>query len=218
MSKRKFNIILDLDETLLSTVDIEDPEDLGVLKDDKETKDKVVGNKNALKYYNFVITPRPHLQSFLDFLFKNFSVSIWTAASKDYACHIAENMIVPKGSNRKLSCFFFDMHRNISESLYNAPKKLDTLWKQFNLGEDFTKRNTIIIDDLPDVKNSQPGNTYKIPPFDVRRKGHEKDRELIKITKLLSDNLAGLIQSSSQAQDYARERITSQTKTSSKRS
>jgi hypothetical protein len=215
MSKRKkFNIILDLDETLLSTVDIEDNDDLGELKDDKETRDKILGNKNAFKYYNFVITPRPQVQPFLDFLFTNFNVSIWTAASKDYACYIADNIIAPKNTNRKLSCFFFDMHRNVSETVYKAPKKLETLWTHFNLGKDFSLGNTIIIDDLPDVKISQPENTYRIRPFDVRKKGHEKDKELLKVMKILSDNLAGLSGASSQDRDSARKRVTSQIKRS----
>lgn len=218
MSKqKKFNIILDLDETLLSTIDVDDPNDLGELKDNKEAREKVLGNKNAFKYHNFVITPRPHLDKFLDFLFANFNVSIWTAASKDYACFIADNIVAPKNSNRKLSYFFFDTHRNISETFYKAPKKLDTLWTHFNLGRDFNSKNTIIIDDLPDVNISQPENTYQIRPFDVRKKGAESDRKLSELMKVLSDNLPALNGSSSQDRDSARRNITSRIKLSSKR-
>jgi len=206
MSKRKFNIILDLDETLLSTLDIEDENDLKDLKDLKDLQ-----TKHALKFYSFLITPRPHLQDNLDFLFTNFNVSIWTAASKDYACYIADNLVAPRKSNRKLSCFFFDMHRDISEKIYNAPKKLETLWSHFKLHDEFNEKNTIIIDDLLDVKKSQPSNTYQIPAFDVRKAGYEQDVELKKLKKLLSDNLVGLNQSSSLARDSARKKITMQT-------
>jgi hypothetical protein len=212
MSKHKFNIILDLDETLLSTVDIADENDMKGIKDRK-----ILENKNTIKFYTYVITPRPHLQEFLDFLFKNFNVSIWTAATKDYACHIAEHLITPKKSKRKLSCFFFDTHRDISEKIYKAPKKLETLWNQFKLRDDFNKENTIIIDDLHDVKKSQSANTYKIPAFDVRKDSHTKDDELVKLMKLLSDNLKGLNHSSETTRYSARKTITSQKIPSSKR-
>lgn len=206
MSKHKFNIILDLDETLLSTVDIKDKNDTKGVNDLDALQ-----MKTEFKFYDFLITPRPYLQDFLKFLFTNFNVSIWTAASKDYACYIVDNLITPAKSNRKLTCLFFDMHRNISEKIYNAPKKLELLWSHFNLYDDFNEKNTIIIDDLQDVKKSQPSSTYQIPAFDVRKAGYENDRELKKLKKLLSENLVGLNQSSSLARDSARKKITMQT-------
>jgi TFIIF-interacting CTD phosphatase-like protein len=210
MSKHKFNIILDLDETLLSTVDIKDKKDLeGVTVKDLKVLKK---NKDALRFDDYLITPRPHLQEFLDFLFKNFNVSIWTAASKEYACFIANELITPRNkSKRKLSCFFFDTHRDISEKIYKAPKKLETLWQQFKLRDDFNKKNTIIIDDLPDVKNSQPEYTYQIPAFDVRKNNYVNDEELKTLMKLLSENLKDLTHSYGLNLDSARRKITMQT-------
>jgi hypothetical protein len=50
----------------------------------------------------YIIFERPGLQQFLTFLFKNFNVSIWTAASKDYALFIIDKIIIAGNKNRKI--------------------------------------------------------------------------------------------------------------------
>ena len=81
------NFFLDLDQTIICSETLKD------LKEYENYKDKM----KKYKYKNmddcYIVFERPNLQSFLDFLFKNYNVSIWTAASKDYALFIIEDTI-----------------------------------------------------------------------------------------------------------------------------
>ena len=80
---------------------------------------------------------RPHLQEFLDYLFENYNVSIWTAASKDYALYII-NYVILKEPERKLNFVFFSHHCDIAKKLKKkSPKDLEMLEKEFNLGKEF---------------------------------------------------------------------------------
>ena len=81
----KPNIILDLDQTLISA---EVSEEHNFKK--YEMKSKLFDYKDMDGYY--IVYERPGLQKFLDYLFENFNVSIWTAASKDYALFIIEKI------------------------------------------------------------------------------------------------------------------------------
>ena len=96
----KPNIILDLDQTIISS---EPFESLDNKKHEK--KIKLFNYKNMDDYY--LVFERPGLQKFLKFLFKNFNVSVWTAATKDYALFIIENMILKNKKNRHLDYIFF---------------------------------------------------------------------------------------------------------------
>jgi hypothetical protein len=76
MSKHKrINVVLDLDQTLVSA-------------EDWNTQDFKKYKKKAKKFQfhdmdgYYIVFERPNLQSFLDYLFANFNVSVWTAASK----------------------------------------------------------------------------------------------------------------------------------------
>lgn len=81
-SPNKLNIILDLDNTIICS----------------ETYTKNI-MKTVQNYadYDFVCSyftvARPHLQIFLDYIFRYCTVSIWTAASKNYASFICERFI-----------------------------------------------------------------------------------------------------------------------------
>ena len=101
------NILLDLDQTLIAALS---PDELDEKKHSKKMQ--------KFKYYNmdgeYTIFERPYLQEFLDYLFdkkNNFNVSVWTAASKDYALFIIGNIILKKDKpERKLDFIFFSYH------------------------------------------------------------------------------------------------------------
>ena len=125
---------------------------------------------------------RPGLQNFLDFLFKNFDVSIWTAASKDYALFIIDNIILSK-EDRKLKYVFFSYHRDITEERKGNTKDLSLLYN--NIPHTFNKNNTIIIDDYDEVKKTNKDNCINIKPFIFKRNNSENDKEL----KYIEDSL-----------------------------
>ena len=70
-------------------------------------------------YYR--IFHRPHLQTFLDYAFAHFDVSIFTAADKDYALFIAENIVLTK-PGRKLKYLFYGYAATLSENYYESPE------------------------------------------------------------------------------------------------
>ena len=75
------HIVLDLDETLLSALEVEEYH---------EFKDKLVDKKCPYHIFEgyYYIYERPGVQEFLDFLFKNYKVTVWTAASREYALYV----------------------------------------------------------------------------------------------------------------------------------
>ena len=173
---KKLNVILDLDQTLISA---EALEEFDLEKHEEKMKN--------FKFYDmdeyYRVFERPGLQKFLDYLFKNFNVSVWTAASKDYALFIIDKTILKKKS-RKLDYVFFAYHCEISEKIKNGRKDLSILWDVYNL-DGYSKKNTIIIDDLTDIHKLQPKNCIRIKPFEFLKNGSENDVAFEKVKEKL---------------------------------
>lgn len=157
----KLDIILDLDNTIIFSVAFSDLESMTSVKDLEKLEYKDMGC-----YYR--IYKRPYLSKFLDFLFEHFNVSVWTAASRDYAlfiinymmlegrCDVVKNIFT--SDDCKLSCDKFS---------YKSPKDLNYLYHHFP--SEYRQEHTIIIDDLPDVFDINPENCIKAPCFDVEK-------------------------------------------------
>ena len=79
------NLVLDLDETLIHTVEV-------TPKFSKQLSKMVDFYFKIDDQYYWVIK-RPGLDLFLDFLFKYFNVGIWTAGDKEYAKNICKNIL-----------------------------------------------------------------------------------------------------------------------------
>lgn len=172
------NIFLDLDNTLISSEYISDIRPADILRA-KHFDCKVFDDE-------YLICARPYLQNFLDFLFKNFKVSIWTAASKDYALFIINEFILKKNHSRKLNLILYDYHTNVSRRTFKTPKKLEILWSKWNLKE-YNNKNTIIIDDLEEVCDSQRENCILVKVFEFTHKNSENDDSLRKVKQVLAD-------------------------------
>lgn len=171
MSKGHF--VLDLDQTLISA---EPSEEYDFKKNKDKAKKFVFHDMDG--YY--VVFERPGLQPFLTYLFENFNVSIWTAASKDYALFIIDKIVLAGNKNRKIDYIFFSYHCDISEKKKKGTKDLSLLWDTFGLKE-FTKENTVILDDYDEVQNTQPENCIVAVPFEFGKEGSEKDDFLEKL-------------------------------------
>jgi len=165
--KQKPHVFLDLDQTLISA---EADEDYDFKKYKK--KAKLFDYEDMDGYY--IVFARPGLQKFLDYLFENFTVSIWTAASKDYALFIIEKLILAGKSNRKLDWVFFSYHCDISKKYKKASKSLSMIWDIYKL-DGYSKDNTVIIDDYDEVYDTQPDNCIIAVPFEFTSEGSEKD-------------------------------------------
>lgn len=160
----KLNVLLDLDATLINSLSLK-----GELTRAPDAFQRQFAYHDMPGYYR--IFERPYLQFFLDFLFANFIVSIFTAADKDYALFIADNIILPKNKpERHLKYLFYGYASGLSENYYKSPKDLRLLWDVFEIPE-FQPCNTVIIDDLDDVYKANPDNTIPAPKFELLKKG-----------------------------------------------
>ena len=112
----------------------------------------------------YIIYERPYLQEFLTFLFNNFNVSIWTAASKDYALFIIEKILLKNYPDRKIDFIFFSYHCDVSSDIKNTTKNLNMIWDIYKLNG-YDKDKTIIIDDYSEVFNTQPDKCIISPPI-----------------------------------------------------
>lgn len=168
-------LILDLDQTIISA---EASEELDFKK--YTEKSKLFRSDDMDGYY--IVYSRPHLQEFLDYAFKNFNVTIWTAASKDYALFIIEKIVINNKPDRKLDFIFFSYHCDLSKKKKKYSKELCMLWDIHKL-PGYSEKNTVIIDDYKaDVHKCQPNNCIIAPPFEFTKEGSENDtflKELI---------------------------------------
>lgn len=166
--KNKPCLILDLDQTLISAEASEEL-DFNKYKD----KNKLFRSDDMDGYY--MVYSRPHLQEFLDYAFKNFNVTIWTAASKDYALFIIDKIILDKRPERKLDFIFFSYHCDLSKKKKKYSKELCMLWDIHKL-PGYSSKNTVIVDDYKaDVHKCQPNNCIIAPPFEFEKEGSEND-------------------------------------------
>ncbi len=164
----KVNLILDLDQTLISA-EASDELDLKKYKE-KNTKFRYDDMDGYYTVYS-----RPYLQEFLDYIFKEFNVTIWTAASKDYALFIIEKIILNNDPKRKLDFIFFSYHCDLSRKKKKYSKELCMLWDIHKL-PGYSSKNTIILDDYKaDVHKCQPNNCIIAPAFEFQKEDSEKD-------------------------------------------
>lgn len=171
MVKLRQNIFLDLDQTIISGEEVES------FNYKKYGKKLSKFNYHTMDEYYYIVE-RPGLQQFLDYLFENFNVSIWTAASKDYALFIIKNIILRNKRNRKIDFVFFSYHCDISHRLTGYTKKLSITNSFFKL-EGYDYYNTFILDDYDEVYKSQVYNCIRAKPFYFYDKGSEYDHFLM---------------------------------------
>ncbi len=170
MKKKKTNLILDLDNTLISS---------------QEYNTFQKNNKMEKFIYTvmdteYIVFHRPHLDTFLDFVFKNFNVSVWTAGTKDYALFIIKHIILSK-KNRKLDYILSRFNCNESEFKFGEIKDLN----MFHFDKNYNKENTIIIDDNEDVIKQNKNNSIQVKPFEYTDRSSYTDKELLKVIQIL---------------------------------
>ena len=162
--KPKNHIFLDLDSTIINSLT---PDEIKLCNDNNFYPLDIFKYhkyyfKNKLEFYIF---ERPHLQSFLDFLFKHFNVSVFTAAQKDYATFIVDN-IIEINPNRRLTYFFYSYHSDITYNYMRGLKDLNILWSIYDL-DDVKPCNTIILDDNCEVFSTNKKNCIRVPEFSI---------------------------------------------------
>jgi TFIIF-interacting CTD phosphatase-like protein len=173
-------LILDLDETIIYSISREEKKDLS--KDDKDKLKLMTTHKMDGGYYTVI--ERPGLQEFLDFAFANFNVSVWTAASKDYALFIVDHIILKDDKSRELDWILFSYHCDVSFEETGNIKDLRLVWDTYKM-DGYVKSNTIIMDDHPDVYSAQKKNCIFMYPFKLDNKDSTEDDFLVKLVPYL---------------------------------
>ena len=174
-------VLLDLDNTLICAEDLDDVRD-----ESKMVKARKKFRTVRMEDY-YDIFERPHLQDFLDFLFKNFHVGVWTASSKEYAIFVVKNFITqPKNKvrpDRKLELFLCSHHCNVSKKHFKGvTKNLKLVSDKWNLKD---LKDILLVDDLEVLAEIQPDNVISIKPFFYDKEEAYNDEELLKVKHIL---------------------------------
>lgn len=169
-------LLLDLDNTLLCALT---PEEADEFVGRKKKGAKHLGRFEMLDMGDFQVYLRPGVHEFLDYAFANFRVSVFTAASFPYGAYIVDNLLLPKGKRvrrvRNFGFFFAQPHSDASQEKYGNPKDLRLLSEEYGLS-DFSKKNTLFLDDLPEVgRGHNSGNVVRAKYFDVTKKSALSD-------------------------------------------
>lgn len=174
---KKINVVLDLDNTLIYSYDYESYKKI-------KNKDWIAKFEKYNMDQDYVVCERPSLQPFLTWLFKHFNVMVWSAASPDYVDFIVKNVLLSK-KNRSIDRVFNSTHCDESQSKYNGDtKNLNLLWDTYDF-DNYGPYNTLIIDDMKHVIDSQPHNAIRIKKFIADEK-RVSDNVLSEIRKKLT--------------------------------
>ena len=164
------NIFLDLDETLISSIEVDE------YHQNKEMLDKKKAPFTIFEGY-YYIYERPGVQEFLDYVFENYNVSVFTAAHKDYALHIIKHVILPENKpERKLDYIFFTYHCKLSTRKYKNHKFMSMIWDDFGISG-YDETNTVIIDDKEELLDNQPNNVINCKVYDIMDSDSDQDKD-----------------------------------------
>lgn len=130
---------------------------------------------------------RPYLHEFLTSAYQDYDIVIWSATSMRYIEAKMDELRVSSNPNYKI-VFYLDSGAMISvESqkygLLNV-KPLAVIWGKFP-GQ-YTSKNTIMFDDTRRSFLMNPQNGLKIKAFREAWKNRDTDRELLHLSKYLS--------------------------------
>jgi TFIIF-interacting CTD phosphatase-like protein len=174
-TRKPINVVLDLDNTLIYSIDY-----------NKVDKNKPQPYKCYPMDQDYLVCERPGLQRFLTWLFKNFNVMVWSAASSDYVDFIVKEIVIGKKKNRNVEHVFSSEKCDESQQKYNDDtKNLNLLWDTYDF-EGYGPFNTLIVDDMKHVIKSQPNNSIRIKKFVANQSGLE-DTDLVRVQNDLTE-------------------------------
>ena len=168
-------VLLDIDETLVCTLNKDEKKLLA--EDKKEQLEKILKVYKMDDYYT--VHERPNVQKFLDYLFKNFKVSIWTAASLSYVLAIIEKTFFENHPERELEYLFHWDHCKDCEKKLGYFKQISHLQNTYKLPE--FGNNSILIDDRDDnAEQKEVGSGHHIIAFYITDEDGKFNEEALK--------------------------------------
>lgn len=193
----KNTVVLDIDCTLVNTIEDEHFEfykslNLGNSKNislrDRvycASIDDATKNPGAGKKYELSGVFRPYLDEFLEFLFDNFNVIVWSAG-KDRYVHTMCDILFPHYSRQPQ--IIYTACESIIKSNGFTIKPLSMLYN-----DKINASNIFIIDDTPSTYSRNPDNAIRIPKFlchvsDIKKISNE-DNHLLVLKNFLEKNM-----------------------------
>jgi RNA polymerase II subunit A small phosphatase-like protein len=146
------NLILDIDETLVHSIPAES------FNVKLPAKPDFYFTIEGIYYF---VYKRPGLDQFLEYAFKNFNISIWTAADKEYAKMIIKN-ILTKSQIRKLHFFYY--RSNCVNNRRGFVKPLNRIFESKEITY-IKEKNTIMLDNSPHALQLNLKNTIIAPDY-----------------------------------------------------
>lgn len=160
-------IVLDLDNTLISTQDGENLETLSMIADPRHMllrrRAYVLNMENLTRpgdgsLHRLWGITRPHVTEFLRFCFSYFSVvAVWSAGDDIYVKQVVEILF------RNQCLPYPDIIFSKNNCLGQCGKPLVDMYKAF--GSKMNCYNTVILDDNDETWGDNPDNAIEIPPF-----------------------------------------------------
>ncbi|XP_008819878.1 ubiquitin-like domain-containing CTD phosphatase 1 [Nannospalax galili] len=131
---------------------------------------------------------RPYLHEFLTSAYEDYDIVIWSATNMKWIEAKMKELGVSTNANYKIT-FMLDSAAMITvhtprRGLIDV-KPLGVIWGKFS--EFYSKKNTIMFDDIGRNFLMNPQNGLKIRPFMKAHLNREKDKELLKLTQYLKE-------------------------------
>lgn len=153
---RRKLLILDLDSTIIWS-------DIKEIRDFDTT---LWLRKGTLPVW---IKKRPHLDKFIDYIFSEYDVGVFSAAEGEYVREICKYVLDDRPLVFIMSGERCTQHLWYSKSdhqHYNIiVKKLQKIWDAKRYKNKYTKSNTLILDDSPETYVKNRGNAIPIVPY-----------------------------------------------------
>ena len=178
MSNNKLLLVLDLDETLVSTT-------FNNSAFDAVNDIKKYDKPPSLIWENYYIFLRPFVNEFLNYCLTNYNVAIWTASSSIYANKIVD-LLFGKHRNKLKFIYTRDHTLKINKQLgMYAPITTEYI-KQLKKVQQFrfSLDKTLVIDDNPESYSQNVNNAIHVQGW----YGESDDKELLELISYLRQN------------------------------
>lgn len=170
--ENSLHVILDIDETLVQTVDLSLWESIPPHERRKYTVEMLDDDPST---EIDVVILRPHVKEFIKFLAENFTVDLWTWGNDVYADAVAGIL-----GKKYFSHIWSEKDTEKSKDMNGYAKDLRYIWNVLKI-PGYTKNNTLLIDDLFDNTKTFPNrnNSLTIKAFTPFPQQYRKTDELI---------------------------------------
>lgn len=131
---------------------------------------------------------RPYLHEFLTSAYEDYDIVTWSTTNMKWIEAKMQELGVSTNANYKIT-FMLDSAAMITvhtprRGLIDV-KPLGVIWGKFS--EFYSKKNTIMFDDIGRNFLMNPQNGLKIRPFMKAHLNRDKDKELVKLTQYLKE-------------------------------